>query len=440
MPIEPINIPAAAGLDYASGDVRHFSQGDALNVPGLSGPSRYLAQRDNLLASKVNELVSAVNSTEQFVPLPVVRTVVPPTQQLVVLNYRIPVGFEARVLNAVVSTAPASTDVQLYVYYDSSFGGSTGVPVVTVAPGTEFTGSTNFSPAGEFVLVLANNGASTLEVAASVMLTMRPLGSTGALLAGQSVIVGPAGPPGQAGPPGPQGPAGSAGAATAGMNWTGPWTLGASYHVNDVASYSYTGTFGSWISTVAHVANSGNSPQVDSVTWNPVAVGSTGTTVVVQNITTSGSIPNYLTQTVYGTLVTGSDWANYPLNGYYNGVVAANSTVSNIPMFETSVVSAFANAGYGKGSAFLASTVSIYFIGDGTFTLPKQAYGAYTNYSNAYISAIAAVNGSLAFNHSGDGSVSSVLIQKVSTDSYALKNLNSAPVAVTVTFIGAQTA
>ena len=88
MSIKPVSLPAGAGLDYGSGDVRHFGLGDAVNVPGLSNPTRNLAQRDNLLAEKVNEVVAVVNNREQFVPLPVIRTIVAPNDETIITNYK----------------------------------------------------------------------------------------------------------------------------------------------------------------------------------------------------------------------------------------------------------------------------------------------------------------------------------------------------------------
>ena len=255
MAIKPIDLPAAAGLDYSGGDVRHFAQGDAVNVPGLSNPTRNLAERDNLVADKLNEVVSVVNNQEQFVPLPVIRTTVPPNEEIIVTNYRIPAGFEARVLNAVISASPASTSAELDIYYSDSYGDTTGTAVVTCTPGSEFTGDVNFYQTGEFIVVLKNTGASTLELSASAMLTMRPLGAEGTLLVG-SVIEGPKGQPGTKGPPGPPGPPGTGGAGSPGMVWRGPWANGVGYVVNDVVSYQYSGTYGSWICRAANTASS----------------------------------------------------------------------------------------------------------------------------------------------------------------------------------------
>ena len=54
MAIRPIDLPSAAGIEYGHGDVRHFAQGDAMDVPGLANPTRHLAERDNQLAQKLN--------------------------------------------------------------------------------------------------------------------------------------------------------------------------------------------------------------------------------------------------------------------------------------------------------------------------------------------------------------------------------------------------
>jgi len=162
MAIKPIDLPAAAGIDYSGGDVRHFSQSDAMDVPGMTNPTRNLAERDNLLGNKVNEIVEVVNNQEQFVPLPLVRTNVPPGEEIVVTNYRIPSGFEARVLNAVLSATPTSTSAEVNVYYSESYGGSAGIAVVTATPGSEFTGDVNFYQVGEFIITLSNTGPTPL--------------------------------------------------------------------------------------------------------------------------------------------------------------------------------------------------------------------------------------------------------------------------------------
>lgn len=434
MAIKPIEIPAAAGIEYGSGDVRHFSLGDAVNVPGLSNPTRQLAQRDNALAEKLNEVVGVVNNQEQFVPLPVIRTNVPSGEEIIVINYRIPAGFEARVLNAVISANPASASAELNVYYAASFGGTTGTAVVTCTPGSEFNGDVNFYQTGEFIVSLKNTGASMLELAASLMLTMRPLGAEGTLLVG-SVIVGPPGKPGMRGGVGPVGPAGTGGAGSPGMVWRDVWMNGVNYVPNDVVSYSYSGTNGSWICRAAHTANLGvNDPQVDTVTWRAVAYGvvgaaGTGTTG------SSGSLPVFNTTTVDGTLVTGSDWVGLSLNGYDGGSTLASSTYT-VQVDQYFVENA---TGSPKGLAGLRGAFGIAFKGSGTLILPKIAYGAKLDYAAASVDVVAVANGTLPVEVvSGGTQVRTVTCIATGSDRYTLKSMNGNPVAVSVLINGMQ--
>lgn len=381
MAIKPIDLPSAAGIDYSGGDVRHFAQGDAVNVPGLSNPTRNLAERDNLLADKVNEVVSVVNNQEQFVPLPVVRTTVPPNEEIVVTNYRIPAGFEARVLNAVVSTTPSSVSAELDVYYSNSYGGTSGTAVVTVTPGSEFTGDVNFYQTGEFIIALKNTGAATLEIAASVMLTMRPLGAEGTLLVG-SIIEGPQGQPGMTGPPGPPGPPGTGGAGSPGMIWQGPWVNGNSYTPNDVVSYNYSGTYGSWICRVANTANLGvNDPQSDPVTWNYVAYG-----IAAQGsqgpVGPAGGEPQFLDNIVTGFLVTAANYGTNPYSGDYSaGVVSQPSTRYQIAGRETCVVNSTGTAGL----CHLHVAYQTRFSGSLSIILPRTDVDALVDYNTTYI-------------------------------------------------------
>jgi len=383
MAIKPIDLPAAAGIDYSGGDVRHFSQGDAMNVPGLSNPTRNLAERDNLLSEKVNELVSVVNNQEQFIPLPLVRTNVPPGDEIVVTNYRIPPGFEARVLNAVLSTTPASTSAELDIYYSASYGGATGAAVVTVTPGSEFTGDVNFYQVGEFILTLKNTGASTLELAASVMLTMRPLGAEGTLLVG-SIIEGPPGRPGMRGTPGPPGLPGTGGAGSPGMVWQGPWVNGNTYSPNDVVSYQYSGTYGSWICRIANVANTGvNDPQTSATVWNYVAYGifQQGS---VGPVGPTGGEPQFADNIVTGYIVTGASYGTSAYSSDYTaGVVSQPNRAYPISARETCVF----NSTGTQGLCHLHAAYQTRFSGSIAVILPKTppTGDATVDYNTTYV-------------------------------------------------------
>ena len=383
MAIKPIDLPAAAGIDYSGGDVRHFAQGDAMNVPGLSNPTRNLAERDNLLSEKVNELVSVVNNQEQFIPLPLVRTNVPPGDEIIVTNYRIPAGFEARVLNAVLSTTPSSTNAQLNIYYASSYGGASGTAVVTTTPGSEFTGDVNFYQVGEFIIVLKNTGASTLELAASVMLTMRPLGAEGTLLVG-SIIAGPQGKPGQRGGPGPQGNPGTGGAGSPGMVWQGPWVNGNTYSPNDVVSYQYSGTYGSWICRIANTANLGaNDPQTSTSVWNFVAYGifQSGS---VGPIGPAGGNPVFADNLVTGYLVTGNTYGTLPYSADYTaGVISQPNRQYPVQARETCVFNSTGTVGL----CHLHAAYQTRFSGSIAVMLPTKAPtgNATVNYNTTYV-------------------------------------------------------
>lgn len=378
-------------MDYSGGDVRHFSQGDAVNVPGLSNPTRNLAFRDDALAAKVNELVSVANNLEQFVPLPLVRTNVPPGDEIIVTNYRIPPGFEARVLNAVLSTTPASTSAELDVYYSASYGGATGAAVVTVTPGSEFTGDVNFYQVGEFIITLKNTGAATLELAASVMLTMRPLGAEGTLLVG-SIIEGPQGRPGLRGGPGPQGNPGTGGAGSPGMVWQGAWTNGISYAVNDVVSYAYSGTYGSWICRIANTANYGvNDPQVSATIWNTVAIG-VALAGTAGPTGPAGGEAQFTSFVPTGYIVTASNYGTNPYTSDYTaGVVSQPSTAYPISALEKGIYNSTGTVGV----ALLTAAYRTCFSGSISIILPRIATGGVVDYTTTDISLIAISAGSV---------------------------------------------
>jgi len=402
MAIEPIKLPTAAGVDYGSGDVRHFAQGDAMDVPGVSNPTRQLAERDNLLAEKLNEVVSTVNNTEQFVPLPLMRTLVPPGQEIIVTNYRIPAGFEARVLNSAISASPASTEAELNLYYNGSFGGSSGTAVVTVTPASEFTGEVSFHPEGEFVVSLKNTGSRSLELAASIILTMRPLGAEGTLLVG-SVIQGQRGPVGQRGAKGEKGADGSGVPGAPGMNWKGAWTAGASYVPTDTVSYAYSGTYGSWICRLAHVASAGlNDPQVDTTTWNPVAYG-VAVAGTAGSTGPAGGEAQFSDTLVNGRIVTAATYGTNPYSSEYTaGVVSQPNTTYTVQAREVAIYNSTGTVGV----ALLTAAYRTCFKGSISFLLPQITDGAAVNYTTSNISLTVTAHGTVVSN--GTSTISSV--------------------------------
>jgi hypothetical protein len=392
MAIKPIDLPSAAGVNRGEGDVRHFSEGDSFSVPGVSGPTRELAERDNLLAEKLNETIQTVNNKEQFVPLPIVRTTLPPNDNLVVTNYRIPAGFEARVLNAAIASSPLSSDIQLIIYYAEGFGNTSGEALVTTSD--EATSGTSFKQNGEFVIVIRNTGGITLDIVASILLTMRPIGDVGTLLVG-SVIQGEQGRPGQTGPQGLQGIPGTGGQGSPGMIWTGAWTNGRGYNANEVASFALYGTvISSYIVRTAHSANPSNQPPTAPY-WDTVALGSAGSVQGVQGPPgAAGAGAAFESNITNGTFVTGLDWAAGSWSGNYTaGAVVTPNTQYTFAFREVVVM----DTTYGTGVAFLQASVRTAFRGHGTLYLPTIAgNAAQCDYSNDFINAVAASNGTSA--------------------------------------------
>lgn len=426
MEIKPINLPTGAGLTYGDGDVRHFSQGDAMSVPAIANPTRQLAERDNLIVEKVNEVIATVNNREQFVPLPILRTILPKNTETVVTNYRIPAGFEARVLNASIASTPVSEDIELTVMFNDSFGGSTGTELVSTS--NEYTGSGSFSPPGEFIISINNRSALTLEIMASVLLTVRPIDSTAAVLTG-AVITGPAGPPGAKGPPGPAGPPGTGGAGSPGMVWKGAWTDGAGYASNDVVSFLYNGTAASsFISRTPHTASALNSPQVDAVTWNTVALGGGPGGVGPQG--PAGGEPTLTSNVLNGTFITGADYVGGADYGDYTGGGAPSTTYANLAITQYAVTTPSGTL------AFVDTSFRRTFKGHGTIRLPQMVDGAYVDYTNSNIQLTVVDNGTNVTG-SGTHSVSCERVSSPVTD-YVVRVFNEDPVKVALHVSGIQ--
>jgi len=224
--IEPLGMPDGSPIDYSGGDVTHLIPTMGLDSASISNTTRALAFRDVLLRDKVNELIAAVNNREELTPLSIVRAAVAPGEALTACDFRIPPGFEARVINAVVNSQPTNS-VLLEVLYNPVFGTGDGQALVSTY--TETSVATSFQPPGEFVCRLTNAGTSAVVVSASVLISLRPTwarlgGVIGPGLPGppgppgrdgtdgaDSIVPGPPGPPGQSiqgdpGPPGPPGP------------------------------------------------------------------------------------------------------------------------------------------------------------------------------------------------------------------------------------------
>ena len=445
MAIRPVDIPSAAGIDFGRGDVRHFSEDDGVDVVGLQTPTRHLAQRDNILAVKLNEVVEVVNNKEQFVPLLVPRTSVAPGTEEIVTNFAIPAGFEARVLNATVGSTPVTSSATLKIYYSNGYGNVTGTELVSTA--STFSSGVAFYNAGEFIVALRNNGASMLEIAASITLTIRPIGSTAGLLVG-TVVQGKQGLPGRQGDPGLPGPPGVGGAGTAGLAWKGVFNSGFTYYVNDAVSYTSGGVTQSYICILANpatatappngtywdmLASSGSAGSAGAgVTWR--GVWSTALSYVLNDIAsftfnsvtssyicisavgpsltnpptdashwalfagpTSSVPPTYTVSTVPGLLSFGSDYAVSAGAGDYVGTgnpkAGAANTALTDSFFEASFVN---NAIASVGVAFLRYQRRSVSNGTTLIILPQISDGASVDWLASGVSCSATVDGTAA--------------------------------------------
>jgi hypothetical protein len=170
--ITPLILPKAGGLNYANGDVRHLTATDANSAATISFATRNLAERDNVLAAVINQIISEVNNKEQIIDLPVPRISLGASQSATILNYRIPSGFEARILNVVVASTPSNT-VRLEVLWSSTYGSTTGTSITSTL--SEVSGQTTFYGEGEFVLKVTNISSSSAAVCGDVQITMRPV-------------------------------------------------------------------------------------------------------------------------------------------------------------------------------------------------------------------------------------------------------------------------
>lgn len=65
MTIESLALPNASAVNYSDGDVNYIIVDDAVHADNANRPIKNMAHRDNLLASKLNEVIEGVNSGPQ---------------------------------------------------------------------------------------------------------------------------------------------------------------------------------------------------------------------------------------------------------------------------------------------------------------------------------------------------------------------------------------
>lgn len=472
--IKPLDLPSAAGVEFGRGDVRHFSEDDAVDVPGLQNPTRHLAQRDNLITTKVNEIVGVVNNKEQFVPLVMPKTTVPPGTEEIIHNFAIPDGFEARVLFARIASNPATSALALKIYYATGYGNSTGNEVVSTS--TFFTSGAAFYNAGEFIVAVRNSGSTTIDASASITLTIRPIGSQASLLVG-SVIVGPRGYPGGKGDHGGKGDPGVGGAGTPGLVWSGAFNSANSYNPPQVVSYASAGTTSSYVSILANTAPSVAPP--NATYWDLVAqgVGATGTPGVgltwrsawvgltaynvndAVSYTTGGVTSSYVCKLAVTSSTPppsdpthwdlsagpgGGETPTYNLTALYTQFAASVTgpsdgiygAVTSTGSFACREFSGTNTIGVNKGLAFLYGQTYINLPSTSavTFTLPvSAATGA--QWTNTEVAFNASAHGTLP----GSGTIAQMFdLDRPSSSQWRITSLSAQPVHVGISVTGAK--
>lgn len=258
--VQPLNLPDAAGYEYAGGDVLHTLPDAPLDWATISFATRNLAYRDNKLAEKLNAVISVVNNRETPVNMPAVRTTLAPGQDVVIANLRVPAGYEVRVLNLAVSAQPNTGVVLAEVLWNTTFGSVDGTVISSTY--SEFGAGTSFYSAGELVLRISNGGDQLVDAVASALFSLRPVADQDGAIFGPGVqgekgdtgATGLTGERGDAGPPGPPG--------LVGVAFRGPYSAVFAYSLNDVATYDW-GAIGV-ASYICTIPNTGIAPPTPS--------------------------------------------------------------------------------------------------------------------------------------------------------------------------------
>jgi hypothetical protein len=332
---------------------------------------------------------------------------------------------------------PQSADIELNIYYSASFGASTGASVVSTA--SEYSGGVRFYGEGEFVVAIKNKTGQTLEIVASALLTLRPVGAEGGLLVA-SIVKGDKGDPGQQGQPGLKGDPGTGGAGSPGMIWTGAWVNGHDYAVKEVVSFDLYGSLpSSFICELAHhSATSTNDPTTSYGGglgfWSPVSIGVEGPagTPGAPGIPGTGGSDNpvYGNHVVNGTITPLDDYVGSAEVGYDGAVYAFPNVYDTVPMLET-----YHETDDGHGLAILASVLRLSFVGSLVFKLPLSAYGAKVNYSTTTVQAVVAAHGTVT---PSDMYVPMFTSIPRSATELGINVLNANPCQLQITIVGFQ--
>jgi hypothetical protein len=173
--MDKLTLPGAAAQNYRNGDVRHFGPMDVFDSDAVSQATRNLAYRDAVIVDKINELITAINSSSLHVlPIVPVTVTLAPSESLVVARFRIPSGYEAKITTAALYSSVASGVTLTVMYSSETYGESSSyTQIFTLLSGSEINPNTDFYKNGEFVFKLDSISATGTDVNLSALIGMQ---------------------------------------------------------------------------------------------------------------------------------------------------------------------------------------------------------------------------------------------------------------------------
>lgn len=154
--------------------VQHLSNDQVMDATSISAVTQQLESIDSDIIGSVNSLITELKSTPQ-----VVSVVIPPTSlaagNIALLgNFRIPVGYTATVLNAIIAATPSQV-VSLAVIASAGTYGTNGTgqgSITLVNTISEYSANGQFVPAGELIFKATSSATVRVTVSVSVLISL----------------------------------------------------------------------------------------------------------------------------------------------------------------------------------------------------------------------------------------------------------------------------
>jgi hypothetical protein len=159
-------------------DVRHLGPDDVLSSVSISNVTKQLSERDYLLAASFNGLLAELKSLDQPMPVVLPRISLPAMATEWLGNFRIPAGYSASVLNAIVASSPIAGKATLEVVHSSGTygqsGSGEGVTRLVTTVG-EYSVAGAYVGEGELIFRVTSSSTRRIAVSASVLIALRRL-------------------------------------------------------------------------------------------------------------------------------------------------------------------------------------------------------------------------------------------------------------------------